>query len=1144
MNKEFLIQGKTIREYWARYQRVLRPFRYTLLIMKITALLTVVFTFQVSALTFGQQISLSYQKASLKTVIRSLSNQGKIDFVYKDRFLEQANPVTVELKNVSVDNALQQVFRNQPFSYQIEDGIVYIMPRIAKEQGKGLSNEVDKRQQALRGRVTNDKGENLVGASVRVKNTKIATGTNELGAFELNNVPEDAIIVVTHMAYEKQEITVSKSSATLQIVLKPATNSLDETIVQAYGTTSKRYNIGSISQISAADIEKQPVMNLLQTMQGLIPGVTINTTGGAPGAQQRIQLRGQNTIMNTNYGALPFDQPLILIDGIPYAPQNNSFIASAAKLGGSSGMSPLNSINPADIESITVLKDADATSIYGSQGLNGVVLITTKKGIAGKTTLKVDAYTAPERSAKIVSMLNTEQYLALRKEALTNDGMTDFSPTPGNIANYPELFLFDQSKYTNWYKEFYGGTATNNTINASLTGGKEGVNYIISSGFTKATYNFPGDFKNERASVHTGFSYNPAESKLSVDFGTDFSYNLDKSAALELTKALLLPPNLPDMLNPDGSLVWNYNGFNFTSYQMQGSLLTRSKLINKSMNSSLRIAYRILPGLKISSNIGYSYFYSDQLSQAPRSSYPPSQGSFSNARFSDVINQTLNVEPQLEYQKNISKGRLTVLFGGTYKNNSNTQDIISSYNYANDALLGSPNGGSTKYLTNTNSPYKYMAAFGRINYIHDGKYIANVTGRRDGSSNFGPNRQFGNFGSAGLGWIISEEAFFAKAVPFINFAKLSTNYGTVGSDGIGAYMFQDYWFGSGSGTFQGLTPYMPNKLFNPDFSWGVKKMWNASSEISLLNSRLNLNLSWYQNRTSNQLTTTPLPTQTGFSSVLQNLDATVENKGWEIFVSSENVKRDDFSWSSSFNITINRNKLIAYKGLESSPYRDMYKIGQSTSTLYLFDYKGVNSETGVFEFYKADGVTPVYSPLNPGAYGASHDRTAMMDLQPRFTGGLTNSFSYKGFDLSFLFQFAKQKGYNHLYNLVTEDYKYNKPSAIFDLQRWQQPGDEHADLQRLTDRAGTAAANAVYYFRNSTGAFGDASYIRLKNLSLSHRFSGAWLQNAKIQHFRLFMNIQNLFTITGYKLGDPEMNGNLYGIPPQRTIAFGTSLTF
>lgn len=1144
MNKEFLIQGKTIREYWARYQRVLRPFRYTLLIMKITALLTVVFTFQVSALTFGQQISLSYQKASLKTVIRSLSNQGKIDFVYKDRFLEQANPVTVELKNVSVDNALQQVFRNQPFSYQIEDGIVYIMPRIAKEQGKGLFNEVDKRQQALRGRVTNDKGENLVGASVRVKNTKIAAGTNELGVFELSNVPDNAVIVVTHMAYEKQEITVSKSSGTLQIVLKPATNSLDETIVQGYGTTSRRYNLGSIATITAEDIEKQPVMNILQAMQGLMPGVNINTTGGAPGAQQRIQVRGQNTTALQTFGDMPFDQPLILIDGVPFAPQNNNYMLSSTKLGTSAGMSPLNSINPADVESITVLKDADATSIYGSQGLNGVILITTKKGKSGKTSLNIDAYSAPQNNARPIEMLNTEQYLALRKEAMVNDGITDFSPSPGNVASYPEVFLFEPTKYTNWYKHFYEGTAMSQTVNASLSGGKDGISYILSGGITKADYNYPGDFNNKRTTVRTGLSYSPADSKLSVNFNTDFSYNTDHTAAFELSKALFLPPNLPDMLNPDGSLVWDYKGLNFRNYQMEGLLLSRSETANKSVNSTVRLAYRILPGLNLSTNVGYSYFYSDMTSQAPRKSYPPTQGNLSNARFSEVINQSLNVEPQLEYQKNTGNGRLTLLLGGTYKSSSNSVNSINAMDFSNDALLGSPNGGATKFYLNTFSPYKYVAVFGRANYIHSNRYIINITGRRDGSSNFGPGRQFGNFGSAGLGWIFSEESFFEKMVPYINYAKLSANYGTVGSDGIGPYMYQDYYSILGTGTFQGIPQYLPNKLFNPDFGWGVKHMWNISTDMSMIDSRVNLNVSWYQNRTGNQLNNTPLPSQTGFPSVLQNFDATVQNRGLEFTLSSVNVKSKDFTWRSSFNISFNRNKLIAFKDLETSAYRNTYKIGESTYMRYVFNYKGVNSQTGVFEFYKNDGETAVSAPLNPGALGAAHDRVAMVDLQPQYFGGLTNTFTYKGFDLSFLLRFSKQTGYNHLYNFVNEDYGYNKPSAMLDINRWQQPGDENAELQRLTAKAGTAAANAVYYFRNSTGVFGDASYIRMQNLSLSHTFKKEWLQKIRIQNLRLYMNVQNLFTITGYKIGDPEMNGNLYAIPPQRTIAFGTSLTF
>ncbi|UKJ06763.1 SusC/RagA family TonB-linked outer membrane protein [Solitalea lacus] len=1091
---------------------------------KLTSGLIIVLALLISESVYSQAITLNSANASLESVLESVSKQSGYKFFYNQGQVAKANPVTVSIKNLSLKDALDEVFKNQPVAYAIANKTIVVTEKAksGKQKSDNLNDEI------INGTIIDKAGLPLPGVNVQIKGSTKGTQTNVNGGFSLSANQND-VLVFSFIGFKKKEVTVGKST-TMNIVMEEESMQLNEVVTIAYGTAAKRFQIGSVSTLKSSEIEKQPVMNVALMMQGLMPGLIVSTSGGAPGAQQKLQLRGQNTIQSASYagGINPFDQPLILIDGIPFAPQNNSL--GSTKLGGN-GVSPLNSLNPADIESITALKDADATSIYGSQGLNGVILITTKKGKAGKPSLKIDAFTAPEKATRVVEMLNTQQYLSLRKEALKNDGVTNFTP-------YQELSAFDSTKYTNWFQKFYGGTAINKTVNASLSGGNADVTYLISTGLTKATYNFPGDFKNERVSIHSGFSYNPANSKISVDFGTDFSYNTDKSATAEFTKALLLPPNLPDMLNSDGSLVWNYKGKDFSPYQMQAQLLTRSEIVNKGLNSSLRLAYKLLPGLNISTNLGYSYFYSDRTMQAPRSSYPPSQASSSNAMFNDDINQTLNVEPQAEYRKKISKGNLTVLLGGTYKNQINSVNGIQAYNYANDAFINSPNGGDKNqtYLNNSISPYKYIAAFGRVNYVYDDKYIINITGRRDGSSNFGPNRQFGNFGSAGLGWIFSEEAFFKKAVPFINFAKVSANYGTVGSDGIGPYLFQDYWTRNTNVVFQGVTPYQPNKLYNPDFSWGLKKMWNITSEFAALDNRINLNLSWYQNRTSNQLTWTPLPSQVGMSSVFQNLDATVENKGWEILISSENVRSKDFSWRSSLNVSVNRNKLIEYNNLANSSYKDTYTIGRSTSTMKVFQYKGVNETTGVFEYYKADGKTPTSNPANPD------DKVAMVDLQPKFTGGFSNSFTYKGFDLSFLFQFVKQMGYNHLYNLVTEDYPLtnaNKPAALLDLNRWQKPGDKNADLQRLGNNGGSA-----YYFRNSTAAFGDASYIRLKNVSLSYAFRGSWLEKVKVQNLRVYVNAQNLLTITGYKLGDPEMNGNLYGIPPQRTVAFGTSLTF
>ncbi|MES2650523.1 MAG: SusC/RagA family TonB-linked outer membrane protein [Bacteroidota bacterium] len=1125
------------------------------LIMRLTTVILIATLMQVSAASLAQRVTLNQQKTSLEKIFREIHKQTGYDFLYDKELLDKKEPISINVSNEPLEVVLAKCLNDQSLVYSIEDKMIVI-----KAEEKSFFEKIKDRLSAIdvRGRVINVDGSPLSGASVKVKSTGQTVTTNANGEFSFSKINENETLLISFIGFETKEVTAKSDLG--NIVLKVSLSELDEVQVIAYGTTTRRLQTGSVSTIKSEDIEKQPVMNVLNALQGLVPGLVVNTTGGAPGAQAKIQLRGQNTIIVDN--VRPFDQPLIVVDGIPYAPQNNisgSFQAFGGALAaGGANISPLNSLNPADIESISFLKDADATSIYGSQGLNGVMLITTKKGKPGKSSLNINIYTAPEKATKRIEMLNTEQYLALRREALKNDGFVSLPPTALNIANYPELLLFDSTKYTDFFQEFFGGTANNTTINSSLSGGTTETNYIASAGYTKSTYNFPGDFKNERATLHTGFSHNPVSSRLSINFGTDFSYSSNNSASQPIVgQALALPPNMPDMLNPDGSLRWQYNGFDLSRFQMKAYLEQPSNSKNLNLNSSLRLAYQILRGLKISNSLGYSYFMTDGTQASPKSTFSPTSGQTSRALFSSANYQTLNFEPQLEYQKNISKGKFSMLIGGTYKRQVNASKSITGNNYPNDALLGSPNGAGTISVTSSDLLYKYLAAFGRINYVYDNKYIINLTGRRDASSNFGPGRQFGNFGSAGVGWIFSEEKFFKNFSRIINYAKLSGNYGTVGSDGIAPYMYQDYWRASPTGggavvPFQGSVPYEPINLFNPDFGWGTKRMWNAALDLNLFDSRLNLNATWYQNRTGNQLTNTPLPSQTGFTTILQNLDATVQNMGWEFSLSSQNIKNKNLTWTSNFNISFNRNKLIEFKNLESSPWRTIYTIGHPVSQVPLYQLKGVNETTGIYEFYKADGKTATYTPSFGVGIGEPNDRVAWVDLQPKFNGGLSNTINFKGFELSFLLQFAKQMGKSHLnsfldYNFVLN--KANMPSAILDLKRWQKPGDK-AELQKLTASLLTStftlspAFIGMGYWQSSTGAYEDASYIRLKNLSLSYSLPNSWFKKAGIKNCRLYVNTQNLLTITKYKIGDPEMTGQLYVIPPQRTIAGGISLTF
>jgi hypothetical protein len=374
--------------------------------------------------------------------------------------------------------------------------------------------------------------------------------------------------------------------------------------------------------------------------------------------------------------------------------------------------------------------------------------------------------------------------------------------------------------------------------------------------------------------------------------------------------------------------------------------------------------------------------------------------------------------------------------------------------------------------------------------------------------------------------------------------KISANYGTNGSDGVAPYNYQDYWgTPSYSYPFQGVRPYYPVNLYNPDYSWSLKKSLNISMDIGFFNDRLLINAVWYKNKTGNQLVSSLLPDQTGFSSVTDNLDATIQNTGWEFVVSSSNIKTKNFSWTSNLNLSRNRNKVTEFADLENSPYAHVYVIGRSTNIVSGFLYKGVNETTGIYEFYDSKGeptYTPDYRPIEQGG-----DLRVIADLQPGLNGGFENSFTYKGINLSIFFQFAKQWGPNYLGGIHSNGgppgSTTNMPTAV--LNRWRNPGDV-APLQRATADFFSPAYDATYYFNASSGVYGDASYIRLKTLSLAYSFPSGLIQKMGMQNLRIYVNAQNLLTITNYKFGDPELPGQIASFPMQRNIACGLSFNF
>jgi TonB-dependent starch-binding outer membrane protein SusC len=1131
----------------------------TILVMKLSAVLILVASLHVAARSTAQKVTYFGKDVELTTILSVIREQTGYVFFYDKKDLKDIEPISVSLKDVPVEAALRSILLGLPLEFELQGNTVFItrkMGYLRDDTREGPAPEAAP-QDTIRGYVRDSTGAPLQGASVVIKGTKDGATTDFRGGFGLIRAKAGTVVVVSYTGYISKEIIISSSTHNLFVMLQRSQSVLDETVVQAYGTTSRRFNVGSISTVDAETIEKQPVTNVLLALEGQVPGLTVNQMNGVPGSAVLMQVRGQNTLTSNSVspgnlvGQKPYDQPLFIIDGVPFAPQNNNLsqlntFATAGNFGGginqAGGISPFDNINPNDIESISILKDADATSIYGTQGSNGVVLITTKKGKPGKTVFNLMATTGYNTAERGVKLLNTPQYLGLRNAAFAADGVAP-SNDPNNYNAYaPDLLLFDSTKYTNWEHVIYGKTSNNTDIHGTLSGGTYNNTFLIAGGFTRSDFNYPGNFSDQRLTMHSAFHHVSQDNRLTIDFGTDYGYDQNNSPGGGGGR-ILLPPNTPDLLDKQGNLLWSYNGVSLDNYQFYNFLKQTDLLQNYNLNTTMHITYKILTGLSISANLGYNRNTTSEHSIFPASSQDPLYASISASFFTNNF-ETINVEPQLDYTTTIGKGVLTSLVGATYKKNTSYNDVVTGFGYANDDFLGSINGAPIVQAYDNSTIYKYDAAFARIKYVYDRKYILSLNGNRDGSSNFGPGRRFGNFGAVAAGWIFTEEHFFKKAIPFMSYGKLSGSYGTSGSDGIAGYNYQAFWRTPYSTPpFQGIQPDAPLNLYNPDYSWALKKSLNTALDLGMFHDRVLLNATYYRDREGNQLGGNLLPGQTGFSQVLANLPAKTQNSGWEFSVTSNQIKMKNFSWSTTFNITFNRNKLLAFPNLVGSSYAYQYVLGKPVSEVIGYKYAGLDPQSGLFTYLTSKGQvtnTPNYELASLGG-----DQVPIADREVKYMGGFGNTFSYRHISLYLFFQFSSQEAPNYMseiYSSYTPGIAIaNQPVQV--LNYWKNPGD-HATFQKLTTNYGTTTALAEQNFSSSSGAYSNDTYARLKTMALSYSFPDAFLKKAHIQGARIYINAQNLLTITNYKVADPETFGNFTSMPIQRTIVCGLNFNF
>lgn len=1057
----------------------------------------------------NREVTLKCDNVSLKTVLSRIEQQTSVKFAYSGSILNIDDNVSLDATNKKLEKVLDDILTPRKILYVEEDDFIILTQFKNREKTRleeisfvfGGKNQLER---VITGIVKDIRGYPVAGVNVVVKGTQKGTSTNAEGKYSIT-ATDNSILVITCIGYNKKEVTVGKQSV-VDIVIEENASELEAITINAgYYTVTEKTKTGNIAKVTAKEIANIPVASPLMALQGRVAGLEIAPTSG-PGIAPTIRIRGHNSLRTTDLGksipgsvGIDGNLPLYIIDGIPVSSESlNLSSYSMQRFGGR--LDPLSTINPENIQSIEVLKDADATAIYGSRGSNGVILITTKKGQSGKTDLDINFYQGAGKVLRRQEMLNTQQYLAMRREALKNDGKT-ISPTSTSHADINGMW--DTTRYTNWQKELLGGTADITDLQLNVTGGNANTTFRLGGNYHREGMIYD-DHGYSRIGGNLNLNHTSENGKFTAGVAVNYGVDNNKSGVGPMSYARSLAPNAPPIYLDNGEINWALNSAGNSTWSNPMAYFVYPA-ISKSRNLtvSANLSYLLFQGLRIKMNLGYTDMNGDTKYKHPTTVYPPVTRKYvtPSADFSTNHRQSLLIEPQLSYIKTFGKHSLDIVAGFSYQGNINDYQYLQGTKYASDALLNSIDAAGAIAVTSNYSNYKYNSVFARIGYNYKERYLLNLTGRREGSSRFGPENRFGNFGAIGGAWIFSSEPWMNKALPFMSFGKLRASYGVTGNDMIGDYQFYDlYKMANSSLTYEGSLSLYANMLFNPDFQWEQTNKLEIALESNFLNNRFGLEVSWYRNRSSNQLVNYTLPATTGFSSVLKNFEATIENSGWEILLRGDVIRSEHLQWNLSANFSLPRNKLVAFPGIEDSPYATIYKVGEPLSIQRTYIWTGVDPQTGLYTFLDVD---------DNGVINSS-DQQFSYCRDSKFYGGLTNNLVYKGFELSFLLRFKQQIArYKPVYTAGTSN--NNVPLWVWN-ERWQKPGDI-TDVQRFSQTSPGTSLSSNYI---GSDAMTDASFVKLQTLSISYTLPQIMAQKAGAKMVKVFLQGQNLFTISRY----------------------------
>jgi TonB-dependent starch-binding outer membrane protein SusC len=1094
---------------------------HLLIAMKLLVIFLFVASLSASAGGYGQ-ITYSARDVPIEKALNAIARQGGYVVFYNNKQLNGLGKVSLNLKNVSIKEALEICLKGQSLAFSTEGKTISIITPALTPIAGAVNHQLYSRlltTPPVTGTVRGPNGEPIPGANIIVKGTKRGAVTAPDGSFSVEANVGD-VLIISSIGYVSKGIRIAEDNTAGIINLDFANIEMEEVVVQkGYYSSSRKLNTGSVGTVKAIDIAKQPVSDPLMALTGRIAGVYISQNSGVPGTSLNINIRGKNSLSNGI-------EPLYIVDGVPFNSSTLSRVMNATGVVNQvMGTSPFTNIRPEDIESIDVLKDADATAIYGSRGANGVILITTKKGKAGKTKFDLNVYRGSSEVTRRFELMNTEQYLAMRNEAFKNDGVEPQS------YEFDVNGTWDKSRYTDWQEMMIGGRGHMTNASASISGGDARTQFLFGASYRKETTVFPGNANNEIASANSHVNHKSENSRFNFDFSTNYSSNNNLLPLADFTSYIFMAPNAPTLYDINGQLNWENNTFD----NPFANILQTSRVRMENLLSDAVFSFRLVDNLKVKANIGYNSTVLSETALIPGTSIKPSDFS-ALSRANTTGHATAKswiIEPQLHYFKQIGGHRFDGLVGSTFQSVDRSGILQTAWGFSSDALIENIGSASNLTSTSTFSQYRYNAIFARIGYNYKEKYVINLTGRRDGSSRFGPGKQFGDFGSLGIAWILSKENIISKAIPFLSLGKLRSSIGRSGNDQIQDYNYLPTY--ESAGNYFGISTLAPDRLSNPAYGWETIDKQEVALELGFFKDRILFNTSVYRNRTRNQLVGYQLPEITGFVSVIANLPAVLQNTGIEIDIATKNLGNTAFEWTTKANLSIPKSQLVSYPNFEASSYTSNYKIGMPLNLRYVYKSTAIDPITGVYTFEDFN---------KDGEINSTQDRY-FIDLSVKFFGGITNTFTYKDLSLDVFLQFAKQRNYEFI-GAAPPGIFYttgvNAPVPFLD--RWQSEANV-GKFQKYTASFSSDAMGVFFNYASSDAVLVDASYIRLKNLSLSWKLPKQWITYAGLQNVRLYAQAQNLFTFTKFTGLDPEIvsYSTLTTLPTLRILTVGIQVS-